>query len=73
MSGQSDAVYIVRIWYETDGTRRIWRASVTDAHRNERWFFTTLQTLRTFFGEGEDDTTSPPNEVGPDADSSQRA
>ena len=54
MPGRSDAVYVVRIWYEADGTRRIWRASVTDAYRNEREFFSTLQALCTFFVQAED-------------------
>lgn len=64
---QSDAVYIVRIWYESDGVRRIWRASVTDAYRNERRFFTTLETLRAYFGEGSGPAL-PSDSVGPGAD-----
>lgn len=45
------ALYLVRVWHEYDGERRVWRASVKPPREEQRRFFSTPDALLRYLGE----------------------
>lgn len=39
------ALYLLRVWYEYDGDRPVWRASLKPLHEEQRRFLSSLATL----------------------------
>ncbi|GGR06493.1 hypothetical protein [Deinococcus ruber] len=44
-------VYLVRVWYEFDGARPVWRASVLLPNDSQRRYFAAPATLLHFLGD----------------------
>ncbi|WP_045234993.1 hypothetical protein [Deinococcus pimensis] len=50
--GQGEHVlYLLRVWYEYDGDRPVWRASLKGPHDERRRFFTSRDALLRYLGE----------------------
>ncbi|ULH17569.1 hypothetical protein MF271_21195 (plasmid) [Deinococcus sp. KNUC1210] len=43
-------VYLLRVWYESDGARPVWRASVLLPNDSQRRYFAVPATLLEFLG-----------------------
>ncbi|SMB97552.1 hypothetical protein [Deinococcus hopiensis] len=50
LSPTEHEVYLLRVWYEFDGPRPVWRASVLLPHDDRRRYFATPEVLLHFLG-----------------------